>query len=108
MFGHGPRDRGVLNGPDLRPTKKAFRAGPVIIQTDVRDAQSKLDVYLPLTYSRAIQHIYGRTIMHTSTVTFFPTKTGTGFRGKLRTLLAEIFYALDLSNRAYYQGINRF
>ena len=46
--------------------------------------------------------------MTTSTVTFFANKTGNGFRHKLRILLAEIFYALALSNRAYYQGINRF
>jgi hypothetical protein len=46
--------------------------------------------------------------MATSTVTFFPNKTGNTFRRKVRDLLAEIFYALELSNRAYYQGVNRF
>jgi hypothetical protein len=38
----------------------------------------------------------------------FPNKTGNTLRRKARILLAEIFYALALSNRAYYQGINRF
>lgn len=34
--------------------------------------------------------------------------TETSFRRTLRTLLADIHFALDLSNRAYYQGHNRF
>lgn len=46
--------------------------------------------------------------MATSTVTFSPTKTGNDFRRKARVLLAEILYALELSNRAYYRGVNRF
>jgi hypothetical protein len=45
--------------------------------------------------------------MPTSIITF-PNKTGNPLRRKARILLAEIFYVLALSNRAYYQGINRF
>ena len=46
--------------------------------------------------------------MATATVTSFFDKTDNSFRRKARLLLAEIFYALALSNRAYYQGLNRF
>jgi hypothetical protein len=35
-------------------------------------------------------------------------KTGNGFTSKARSILAEIYYALELSNRAYYQGVTRF
>jgi hypothetical protein len=42
--------------------------------------------------------------MHTS----ISNITDNSLRRKARTLLAEIFYVLALSNRAYYQGINRF
>jgi hypothetical protein len=52
--------------------------------------------------------IHGSTIMQTSTTTSISSKTGTSLRRKARILVAEIFYALALSNRAYYQGINRF
>jgi hypothetical protein len=45
--------------------------------------------------------------MQTSTTTF-PGKTDNSLRSKARILLAEIFYILALSNRAYYQGVNRF
>jgi hypothetical protein len=51
---------------------------------------------------------YGPHTMTTSTVTSFFDKTRHTFQHKARLLLAEIFYALSLSNRAYYQGINRF
>jgi hypothetical protein len=46
--------------------------------------------------------------MHTVTITSVSNKTDTPLRRKARILLAEIFYALSLSNRAYYQGVNRF
>jgi hypothetical protein len=46
--------------------------------------------------------------MATATVTSFFDKTDDAFRRKARVFLAEVFYALALSNRAYYQGINRF
>lgn len=46
--------------------------------------------------------------MHTSTITSFTNTGGQGWRRSARLLLAEIFYALSLSNRAYYQGLNRF
>jgi hypothetical protein len=52
--------------------------------------------------------MYGLTIMHTSTITSISDKTGDTLRRKARVLLSEIFYALALSNRAYYQGLNRF
>jgi hypothetical protein len=42
--------------------------------------------------------------MHTS----ISNKTETTLRRTARILLADIFFALALSNRAYYQGINRF
>lgn len=48
------------------------------------------------------------TIMHTAPAISIFTNTDDTLRRKLRVLLAEIFYALSLSNRAYYQGINRF
>jgi hypothetical protein len=46
--------------------------------------------------------------MHTSTLAIDGNKPGTTFRRKLGTLLDEILFALDLSNRAYYLGVNRF
>jgi len=46
--------------------------------------------------------------MYTSTVTQFRYPTESTLRRKARLLLSEIFYALALSNRAYYQGLNRF
>jgi hypothetical protein len=46
--------------------------------------------------------------MTTSTVTSYFENTDNTLRRKLRLLLSEIFYALALSNRAYYQGLNRF
>jgi hypothetical protein len=46
--------------------------------------------------------------MHTSTTTSIFNNTDDSLRRKARILLAEIFYALSLSNRAYYQGLNRF
>ena len=46
--------------------------------------------------------------MHTATITSFSDKTDNSLRRKARILLSEIFYALSLSNRAYYQGVNRF
>lgn len=46
--------------------------------------------------------------MHTSTSTLSGHKAGNGFARKARILLAEIYYALELSNRAYYQGDTRF
>lgn len=48
------------------------------------------------------------TIMHTATTTSIFTHTDDTLRRKARILLAEILYALSLSNRAYYQGLNRF
>jgi hypothetical protein len=46
--------------------------------------------------------------MQTSTLNFSGHKAETTFGRKVRVLLAEIYYALDLSNRAYYQGVTRF
>lgn len=46
--------------------------------------------------------------MHSSPATSIFINTDDTLRRKARVLLAEIFYALALSNRAYYQGLNRF
>jgi hypothetical protein len=46
--------------------------------------------------------------MHTSPATSIFLNTDDSLRRKARVLLSEILYALSLSNRAYYQGLNRF
>jgi len=46
--------------------------------------------------------------MQTSTLNLSRHKAETTFGRKIRVLLAEIYYALELSNRAYYQGVTRF
>jgi hypothetical protein len=46
--------------------------------------------------------------MHSSPATSIFINTDDSLRRKARILLSEIFYALALSNRAYYQGIIRF
>jgi hypothetical protein len=46
--------------------------------------------------------------MATSPIPFSRNKTVRALRRKARILLADIHYALALSNRAYYQGLNRF
>lgn len=38
----------------------------------------------------------------------YGNKPALTFRSKVRMLLDEILFALELSNRAYYQGVNRF
>ncbi|MEN3278405.1 MAG: hypothetical protein V7631_4195 [Massilia sp.] len=48
------------------------------------------------------------TIMRTAPAISIFTNTDDILRRKARILLSEIFYALSLSNRAYYQGVNRF
>jgi hypothetical protein len=46
--------------------------------------------------------------MQTSNLNLSGPRTGNSFARKARALLAEIYYALELSNRAYYQGVTRF
>ncbi|MBD8532922.1 MULTISPECIES: hypothetical protein [unclassified Massilia] len=46
--------------------------------------------------------------MHAITLTSYGNQPENTLRSKVRILLDEILFALELSNRAYYQGINRF
>jgi hypothetical protein len=53
-------------------------------------------------------HAHRNIIMPTTPAISIFTYTEDTLRRKARILLSEIFYALSVSNRAYYQGVNRF